>query len=163
MTTNILATILTLMVTNAAYDPADRQPKWYRDSMPIFDGNGWHTGGQYQNPSYVEPEQRTSKTLITDIYENRLLILEAEGLQFTNILASQFHHQIRETFHKEVVAPKWVSEQTEVNTNDPNAWIRLGGTTNHFIPGSSLIITNNMIYFTSTNTTNLHLDIPKDK
>ena len=143
MTTNILATILTLLVTNVA-ENIEQQPNYNLNYVIPVD--------VLSNQHWSIPAPNPIRRVTTEVYEQRLLILEAEGLHFTNVLASVRKLRTVETYRQTIPQPQWVldPERTTTDTNPPVAFFA----TNSAIFGSVLIYTN-WIY--GTNATNILL------
>lgn len=149
MTTNILATIVVTLVTNSVEQIIPYDHSWSY-TIPVIQALPMR---QFDAQWFPQPPPRPrEKTVMTDVNEMKLLITEAEGLKFTNILSNVLKLRTRETFVEEVPPPppaKWVlqPEKTSVETNWP-AWdarplflnfstgvLSLTNTTNHFIEG----------------------------
>lgn len=151
MTTNILATILVCLVTNVTerIHVPDNQ---YLDAVDLVyrppGSPSWH---------YTPPPPPQKKYVTTEVYDQRLLILEAEGQTFTNTLASVLKLRKVETFIQRIPqapAPTWEQDEarTSVETNftsfSTNGWQgqwNILVATNHI-----LTLTNNQIWLKPT-------------
>jgi hypothetical protein len=133
MLTNLLASIITCLVTNTA--ETIHQPGLSWDyTIPVL------TPG-FDNRPQPRP---SSKSIRTDVNEMRLLLIEVDGMKFTNILSSVLKWRSDEEYVQEqdpVPPPRWVlrPERTVVRTN----FTDYGFATNGFMSGV-LVITNNL-------------------
>lgn len=107
MTTNLIATIVVCLVTNSS--------EWIHNKPAIIQHDLL-----YREPWTLKPDHQffippATKYVTTEIHEQRWLVLEAEGLKFTNVLASVLKQRTSETFVQRVTtppAPTW-----ELDTN----------------------------------------------
>jgi hypothetical protein len=137
MITNLLACITTILVTNVSENI--QQP--HNDYLLTPNLNAvmnW-------------PVEPPTKRVTTEVYEQRILTIEAEGITFTNILASVRKLRKEETYFQVIPPPHWLiqPDRTYVDTNPPMAlyWTNGIGTTNQLVWG---MISTNVLIFTNT-------------
>lgn len=114
MTTNLIATIVVCLVTNSS--------EWIHNKPTIIQHDLL-----YREPWTPQPDHQlriapATKYVTTEIHEQRWLVLEAEGLKFTNVLTSVLKQRTSETFVQRIPAPPaptWEldTNRTSVQTN----------------------------------------------
>lgn len=130
MTTNILATLLTLLVTNI------------HEHVETGRFNPWVYA---INPPPAPQPLPDLKHRTTEIHEQRLLILEAEGITFTNIIKSTRTLWKSETFVAKALEPQWEIDTNKTIVDDgKNHWPNTGTI-------ESLIVTNKTLLYIGTN------------
>lgn len=130
MTTNIIATVLTLLVTNIHERVETGRIEQFFYAIP--------------NPplprALPDLKHRT-----TEIHEQRLLILEADGITFTNIIKSTRTLWKSETFVAKALEPQWEIDTNKTIVDDgKNHWPNTGTI-------GSLIVTNKTLLYIGTN------------
>ncbi len=145
MTTNIIASIIVLLVTNTveSINKADQSIVYTIPNLDAFN-NQWRS-----------PDRPSSKVVQTDINEQRLLILEVEDQKLTNILASVLKKRTFETYVQQQAPPPpatWVlqPERTIVQTN----WDFPGYATNGFVSGIFVATNSTLVFPMLTNSPN---------
>lgn len=149
MTTNLTALIVSLLVTNVS-ESID-QPR--NDFVLTPNLEAVYRGGN----QWSFPVPSPTKRVTTEVYDHRLLILEAEGITFTNVLASVRKLRKEETYAQVTPAPQWVihPDRTYVDTNPPVNFVATNGimfnaiyfTNALFTTNSLLVITNDGVKY----------------